>query len=175
MKTVRFVSNILFYASRVGASFFLLTTFYALIVVLLFANSHSSAIPMRVDDGGFQIFFPFTHKPFLLGDYTASYLVPYLITFGFYGLFLWLLSGVFHAFKQPKLFTRKGVNQLSRFYIANLTVPFLFVLLLVLFQGEFSDIVRIIFLHIILGVFAFFMAAIFRQGLILQEEQDLTF
>ena len=48
MKTVRFVSNILFYASRVGASFFLLTTFYAVIVVLLFANSHSSAIPMRV-------------------------------------------------------------------------------------------------------------------------------
>ena len=90
-------------------------------------------------------------------------------------MFLWLLSGVFHAFKQVKLFTAKGVVQLSRFYITNLLVPFLFLLLFLLFRNEMSDLLRIILLHVIIGVFAYFMAAIFKQGLLLQEEQDLTF
>ena len=98
-----------------------------------------------------------------------------LLTITFYGLFLWLLSGVFHAFKQTKIFTRKGVLQLSRFYMINLIVPFVFLALIAVFGEEMIDIVRIILLHLVIGVFAFFMAAIFKQGLVLQEEQDLTF
>jgi tryptophan-rich sensory protein len=110
-----------------------------------------------------------------LGDYTGSYLFTYLFTVAFYGLFLWLLSGVFHAFKQKKLFTEKGAVQLSRFYITNLLMPFLFLVLFLFFRNDMSDIIRIMFLHLVIGVFAYFMAAIFKQGLLLQEEQDLTF
>jgi hypothetical protein len=176
MKTVRLTAAILFYLSRIASILVLTTTAYALAVVLLHHYLPSASLPIEVDEQqGFRIFLPFTHTAFLLGDYTISYLVPNILTILFYGLFLWLLGGVFHAFRQPKMFTRKGVSQLSRFYLVNLIVPFIFIGLILVFGQELIDMVRIILLHLVIGVFAFFMAAIFRQGVILQEEQDLTF
>lgn len=130
---------------------------------------------MHVAQSEFTLFYPFTKKAFLLGDYTVSFLFTYLFIIAFYGFFLWLLSDVFRSFRQEKLFTQKGVLRLSRFYITNLLVPVLFLILVIFFQSEMSDLVRIMFLHLVIGVFAYFMATIFKQGWILQEEQDLTF
>jgi hypothetical protein len=176
MSTVRFIARILFLLSRIAALVIMVVALYAIAVVLLSLFTNSSAVPIQVSDNGtFEIFFPFTRTPFLLGDYTASYLVSNLSVVTFYGLFLWLLSDVFLAFKQPKLFTVRGVNRLSRFYITNLAMPFLFLVLLMAFGHEMIDLLRITLLHIVIGVFAFFMAAIFKQGLLLQEEQDLIF
>jgi hypothetical protein len=174
MKTVKFIAGILFYLSRVAAIIVTTITIYALVVILLFRNGALS-MPMEVTNKTFTIFLPYSHVPFLLGDYTPSYLISNLTTIAFYSLFLWLLSGVFHAFKQPKLFTRRSVGKLSRFYKTNLIMPFVFLVFLILFGQEFIDLLRIILLHLVIGCFAFFMAAIFRQGLVLQEEQDLTF
>jgi hypothetical protein len=87
----------------------------------------------------------------LLGDYTTSYLVSNLLIVAFYGLFLWLLSDVFEAFSQSKIFTKKGLNQLSRFYITNLIVPVMFFTLLVVFGQELSDIMRISLLHLVIA------------------------
>jgi hypothetical protein len=158
------------------AMIFCIVALYALAVILLSLNNPSSSLPIRItENGAFQIFYPFTTTPFLLGDYTASYLVSNLSIIAFYSIFLWLLSGVFHAFKQPRLFTQKGVMQLSRFYVTNFIVPLIFLILLALFGEELADIFRITLLHLVIGIFAFFMAAIFKQGLILQEEQDLIF
>lgn len=176
MKAVRHTATILFYLSRIMAIMVFVITVYALAVILLSLTGPSPALPIRIfDNGTFHIFYPFTNTPFLLGDYTSSYLVSNLSIIAFYSVFLWLLSGVFHAFKQPRLFTQKGVMQLSRFYITNLIVPLIFLILLAVFGQELLDIFRITLLHLVIGIFAFFMAAIFKQGLILQEEQDLIF
>lgn len=175
MKTVRSVASLLFYLSRIAAVLFLATVFYATAVIILFQTTSASWLPIRVQQSGFTLFYPFTQKAFLLGDFTTTFLVTYLFLMAFYGVFLWLLSDVFRAFRQQKLFTQKGVLRLSRFYITNLLVPVLFMALVLLFQSEMSDLLRIMFLHLVIGVFAYFMAAIFKQGLILQEEQDLTF
>ena len=176
MKAVRFVAGILYYLARIISVLILLVTAYATIVILLNLVHPSPSIPVQVvEDGSFRIFFPFTHSVFLLGDYTPAYLVTYLLTIAFYGLFLWLLGGVFYAFRQPRLFTKWGVIQLSRFYLINLLIPFSLIVLFVIFRQELSDLIRIILLHLVIGVFSFFMAAIFKQGLVLQEEQDLTF
>lgn len=175
MKTVRLTATVLFYISRAGAYLFLGTAFYAAAVVLLYYYMAAQWLPIEVKGQYFTLFYPFTTKAFLLGDYTASYLFTNLSIVIFYGFFLWLLSDVFRAFRQQKLFTEKSVARLSRFYITNLIVPVLFLMLVLIFQNEMSDLIRIIFLHLVIGVFAFFMAAIFKQGLILQEEQDLTF
>lgn len=175
MKTVRLVAGILFYIIRGAAFLFLATALYAAVIVLLHHFTAASWLPIHTEGDFFTIYYPFTHMPFLLGDYTASYLFTYLFTVAFYGLFLWFLSGVFHAFKQKKLFTERGAVQLSRFYITNLLMPFLFLVLFLFFRNDISDIIRIMFLHLVIGVFAYFMAAIFKQGLVLQEEQDLTF
>ena len=175
MKSVRVIAAILYYLSRVAAFIFLAIIFYATIVVLAY-YAGADGVPVEVSNqNAFQIFYPFTRMPLLLGEYTASYIVTYFSTMAFYGVFLLLLSGVFQAFKGPRLFTQKRVLRLSRFYVTNLLVPFLFLLLIVVFRDQASDFVRIIFLHLVIGVFAFFMAAIFKQGLVLQEEQDLIF
>jgi len=130
---------------------------------------------MKAEDGGFIIFYPFTHKTFLLGDYNSSYLTMMIVLLSFYSLFLWLLCRVFYAFKQQKLFTHASVIKLSRFYITNLVLPPLCLMIAILFYREMAgDFLVICLLHLVIGVFAFFMAAIFKQGLILQEEQDLT-
>jgi hypothetical protein len=176
MKTVRLLAGFLYYLSRVFAIMVLLVAVYALCIILLYQVQPSSALPMRVmDNGTFYIFYPFTKKVFLLGDYNASYIAPSLLTIFFYGLFLWLLGNVFHAFRQQKLFTPKAATHLSRFYLINWLVPVLLIILVVIFGQDLMDMLRITMLHLVIGVFAFFMAAIFRQGLLLQEEQDLTF
>jgi hypothetical protein len=173
MKSVRIVANILFYLTRVAAIIYVITAVYTTAVVLLYVSG--AAAPMNVENGAFEIYYPFTTAPFLLGDYTNSFLTMMILLISFYALFLWLLSNVFNTFRQTKLFTPAGVRRLSRFYVTNLTVPIISLIAAVLFYHDaVNDIAAISFLHIIIGVFAFFMAAIFKQGLVLQEEQDLT-
>jgi hypothetical protein len=176
MKPVRATATILFYITRVTSLLFLITATYAFIVILLSLYvGKSPNIPIDVSEAGsFVIFYPFTRIPFLAGDYTTSYFVVSLLTMALYGIFLWLLSGVFLAFKRERLFTLINVLHLKRFYLFNIFVPLIFLLSLVIFSQEVRDAMVIVFLHIMIGVFAFFMAAIFKQGLLLQEEQDLT-
>src|SRR3982750_5032995 len=110
MKGVRFISGILFYLARMASLLVVLVTTYATAVLLLY-RAHSSFSPSMevLANGSFRIFFPFTHSPFILGDYTGSFLFSSFFTVAFYGLFLWFLSSVFQAFRETRLFTKKGV------------------------------------------------------------------
>ena len=174
MKTVRLIANFLFYVSKVLSIFYLIITLYAGTVLLLSRYSSLRGLPVNVDKGGFEIFYPFTKRPFLLGDYNKNYLLTMLLFTIGYAVFLWLLADVFNAFRQQKLFIRKGVLQLSRFYIFNLCVPLLILIFFAIAGLALNEIYVLTFLHVVIGIFAFFMAAIFKQGLVLQEEQDLT-
>lgn len=175
MKTVRITANLLYYATKVAALAALLTAAYGFLVLLLSLYSDITGLPITIHpDNTFIVFFPFTRTPFLAGDHTTAYLITSTGTVALYGLFLWLLSSVFNTFKQPKLFTPTGVLRLRRFYTFNLGIPALCLIVLIILGQEIQDVSIIVFLHIMIGVFAFFMAAIFKQGLLLQEEQDLT-
>lgn len=174
MKQVRIIASGLFYLTRTAALLFLMTGIYAFVILALSMYTSMDQLPIRVSDGSFVIFYPFTEQPFLLGDYTVSYFLISTSTVLLYGFFLWLLSCVFKAFRQQKLFIPRSVSRLERFYLFNLGVPILFLVILAFSGQELRDAVLIVFLHLMIGVFAFFMAAIFRQGLLLQEEQDLT-
>ena len=176
MRTVRIISNFLFILTRILAFPYLATALYALVVFLLLNFKPSLGLPINIIDDGtrFEILFPFTNTPFLLGDNNFPFIVEMLLFIALYGIFFWLLSDVFNAFKQKKIFTKYGVVKLSRFYIANLAVPIVvFIVLSLLSQDERSYMGGVVALHFIIGVFAFFMAAIFKQGVSLQNEQDL--
>ncbi len=176
MAQVRILARILFYLARAVSILSILIAVYALLVLGISAVWPGANMPIaRSAENNFVIFYPFTKIPFLLGEYNISYLATTFLALTFYILFLWMLSDVFHAFKQERIFSRKGVLQLTRFYLVNLMGPLLIMLVLVAFRQEIQDIIRITFLHLIIGVFAFFMSAIFKQGVILQEEQDLIF
>ena len=174
MNKVRLIASGLYYLTRLAAVLFLITGIYAFAVLALSMYTNIPQLPIRVSDASFVIFYPFTKRPFLLGDYTLSYFLISTSTVILYGLFLWLLSCVFKAFRQQKLFIPRSVSRLERFYWFNVGVPVLFLVMLALSGQELRDVVLIVFLHLMIAVFAFFMAAIFKQGLLLQEEQDLT-
>ena len=169
MKNVKIISTVLFYITRFAAILYLATTFYSLVSLL----TEWSLIVK--EDGNFAVCFPFTETPFLVGENNWAYKIfNFLIPIGFYGIFFLLLSNVFTAFKQPKLFTQYGVNQLKWFYLANIFMPSLTILLASIFAGEIEEGLEwVAIIHFFLGVFAYFLAAIFKQGLQLQNEQDL--
>ena len=58
--------------------------------------------------------------------------------------------------------------------MANITLPFLEIVLASIFAGKIEEGLEFVaVIHFFLGVFAYFMAAIFKQGLQIQNEQDL--
>lgn len=170
MKNVRIVSSALFYITRLLAFLYLLTTFYSFVSFIT-----EWGFTTRESGKYFTIFYPFTQTPFLNGENNWAYKAfNFLIPIGFYGLFFLLLSNIFNVFKQPKLFTQYGANQLKWFYLANIFLPPMTIFLATVFAGEIEEGLEwVAVIHFFLGVFAYFLAAIFKQGLLLQKEQDL--
>ena len=169
MNTVKVVAKLLFWFSRFLAFIYLASTFLSLL-----ALTTGFGLRMIEDGKRFQILLPFSQKAFLLGDYNATYIFYYfLLPISLYGIFFWLLGNVFRVFYQPKLFTTEGVKHLRIFYTLNLVVPPLVLILSSIFAEVEDATIVLTTLHLTLAVFAYFLAAIFRQGLHLQKEQDL--
>ena len=173
MKSIKVVASILQGLSIAAVLFYGFTAVYAAFVIL-FARNPELGMFELVKENGFIINFPFTDKPFLLGDNTPHYLVMLVVTFAGYGIFAYLLKRVFGIFTKDKLFTEKAVTRLKQFYLFNLIVPGSILLINLFFTKDIDDGLTVTVLHGIIGVFAWFLAVIFRQGLELQEEQDLT-
>jgi hypothetical protein len=170
MKNVKIIATALFYITRLVAILYLATTLYSLISLLT-----EWSLVTRDSGKYFSICFPFSETHFLNGENNWAYKIfNFLIPIGFYGIFFLLLSNVFKVFKQSKLFTQNGVNQLRWFYLANIFMPSITILMASIFAGAIEEGLEwVTIIHFFLGVFAYFLAAIFKQGLQLQNEQDL--
>lgn len=168
MKTVRVVSRVLFIITRVVSLGYLLS-------FLLSAIAFASGWSLNIIDQGrrFEVCYPFTHQPYLLGEYNSGYMMMMLLLLGLYALFFFLVSNVFNVFTQTKLFTEHGIRQLKWFYSGNLILPLTAVFILSPFYNIESPVEILVALHALLGVFTYFLAAIFEQGVNLQKEQDL--
>lgn len=174
MKTTRLVASAMYHFTRILSLLYLVTAAYVIFILLFTINKPPAWLPLHITEGHFEIYYPFSHSPFLLGDYTPAFItIMILVTLG-YGMFLWMLSNIFKTFREEKLFTPKGVKRLSIFYLANFIIPILILTGFGIAKIEISDMLIITCLHFVIGIFAYFMAAIFKQGLLLQEEQDLT-
>jgi len=169
MKTTHIVSRILFYFTRFLAIVYFFLTAYSVFTLV-------TGLFLTFKDNGkyFQVCYPFTSHPLMLGDYNLSYILfDFLAPLSLYGLFFLLSSNVFKVFFQPKLFTQNGVVHLKRFYISNLLIPSIVIFFAFFFVPLDNEVALFIILHGMLGAFAYFLAAIFKQGLNLQNEQDL--
>lgn len=169
MKTTRIISAFLFYLVRIISLFYFATTLYIIIVTSLKTTA------LRIlENNRFAVCYPFTNKNFILGsEYNLAYIIEMVVTLAFYSLFFFGLSNVFKAFKQTKLFTCKGVFHLKVFYITNLLIaPIVFGIISIQPKEDFPYLAMIV-AHAIIGIFAFFIAAIFQQGVNLQTDQDL--
>ncbi|GAA0558768.1 DUF2975 domain-containing protein [Chitinophaga japonensis] len=166
---VKTVSKTLYYTCRLLSLGYLAITAYAIFCLL-------SGAWMELQEGGrrFVITWPFSGTPFLLGHYNLPYILfDFLLVTAFYGWFFYLAGSVFRLFYQPRVFTENGVRQLNRFSGTNLFLPAAGWLLAAIFSSLEKEALLLVAVHFILGVFAWLLAAIFKQGVNLQGEQDL--
>ncbi|SKA06176.1 hypothetical protein SAMN04488128_102538 [Chitinophaga eiseniae] len=170
MRRTKIISKILFYISRALALGYLLMIIYAVICLLTGWNVRPTAGRAAFVD----ILFPFTSSPFLIIDTAPTYIIfSFLLPLVLYSLFFWLASEVFKVFHQPRLFSSQNVIHLRRFYIFNVFIPGAAALLSRPFTEIGKDVWLLVIVHFFLGIFIYFLAAIFTQGLQLQKEQDL--
>lgn len=121
-----------------------------------------------------QVLYPFTDHTFLITENNLSYIIfSFLLPLLLYGIFFLLSTRLFKVFFQEKLFTKRHVKELRRFYILNIFLPLSSAIIASFFVSTETFIWVLIFVHFILGIFGFFFASIFKQGLQLQDEQDL--
>jgi hypothetical protein len=157
MKTVRIVSTTLFYLARILAVFYLAIFIHAFIA----SFARTSSLHIVKNGTRFEIFYPFTHTPFLLGSYTIGFINTMLMTFSLYALFFYLLSNVFSTFSQSKLFTQRGLRHLRLFYLSNFTFPFLALLIASIISEVATFTVALVVLHLLLGGLCLFYSSHF--------------
>lgn len=169
MDAVKILSKILFYLARLLAAIYLGSAFHSMI-----ALATGWSLVYRENAKFFSVCFPFTQTPFLTGDNNFAYMVfGFLVPMSLYGVFFLLLSNVFKVFFQARLFTENHIKHLRWFYLANLILPTVVTLLSRIFS-EVDEIAGVLIgLHFLIGIFTYFLAAIFKQGVHLQNEQDL--
>jgi len=169
MKLVRYISTVAFYLTRLIAAGYILTALYIILCVAF--NLHTL---QHLPDNRFAICYPFTSEHFLLGaEYTAGYIVEMVLLIFLYGVFFALLSNVFKSFRPQKIFTIQGIRHLQWFYLINLLLFPLVFIIFGIYSIEDYPYVAMITAHCIMGIFALFIAAIFEQGVNLQNDQDL--
>lgn len=169
MKSIKIISSILYYAVKIIAIGYLTTAVYTLTNCIF-----EGPFFEKLEDNRFALNFPFTSKHFLLGsEFTVDYVTEMVLGIALYGVFFYVLSDVFNAFKQDKLFTNFGIKKLTYFYIFNLIVYPILVIFWSMISIEDFPFIAMIIAHLIMGFFIFFMNAIFKQGVQLQNEQDL--
>lgn len=167
MKEVKNTAKNLFYISRFCVFVYAFLTIYSVISLL-------TGWSLRFEGDYFNIQFPLTKQTILIGEYNLAYIfLDYLMVFVLYGIFFWLLGNILKVFMQPKLFTQKNIKQLKYFYISNLFVPSVATVIAYTFSTIDRDVVLLIILHFIIGIFSYFLAQIFKRGVDLQNEQDL--
>lgn len=173
MNQTKIISRILFYICTLLSAGYLITALYSLVCLA----TGFSIIPYGKGasrDQYLHITYPFTETPFLNVDNNNQYIIfSFLLVLITYGIFFWLSARVFKVFFQPKLFTKEHIVQLKRFYLYNIFIPLPLAIISSFFVEVESIIWGLVFIHFMLGIFCLFLANIFKQGLHLQNEQDL--
>ena len=169
MDKTKLAAKIASILGRIMAIGYISTALYSLLCLAtkLFVTPYGEGQFMHIN-------FPFSQTPFLNIDNNAAYIIcSFLLPIILYGIFFWLVANLFSVFSKPKLFTILNLLQLKRFYLFNWLVPFPALIISSFFVETESIVWLLATIHGILGVFAWMVAAIFKQGLQLQNEQAL--
>ncbi|MBC9795088.1 DUF2975 domain-containing protein [Sinomicrobium weinanense] len=168
MRRTKIIAKTLYIISLVLAIGYSITTLYAAFCIV-------TGIRTSIFDKNLlHIFYPFTTKPFLIAENNTLYIIfSLLLPLGLYSIFFWMSSNVFRVFLKPVLFTARNVVHLKRFFGFNLVAPALATVIGSFFVPIEDFILALVVVHFFLGIFIYFLAAIFNQGIGLQNEQDL--
>ena len=110
-------------------------------------------------------------------EITLSFFITSMILFLlYYGVFFCLLRSIFKAFSKEKvIFTKKTISYIRNFALLNIFLPPLGLLAAYFIKNgiDFETIMQAGLL-VFLGIFSLFVVAVFNEGILLQEETDLT-
>ncbi|WP_106916565.1 DUF2975 domain-containing protein [Chryseobacterium aurantiacum] len=169
MNQTKVISKILFYICSLLSAGYLIMVLYSLVCLIT-----GFAITPYKEGRFLHINFPFTEQPFLNIENNYPYILfSFLLVLISYGIFFWLSAKVFRVFFQSTLFNRENILQLKKFYLYNIFIPLPLVIIASFFVEVESIVWGLVFIHFMLGIFCLFLANIFKQGLHLQNEQDL--
>ena len=162
------LSYYLFFACRICA--------IAISVFILFILISFSIGNFHLVDNQFQISIPFFPETFVKGFYESNIILTITLTMIYLIIFFTMLSNILKTFKAEKLFTTSAIKQLNYFALLNLLMgPLLYLVIhfFIMKKNSFENIYNL-FLSFILGFFVLFLAALFKKGFIVQNENDLT-
>lgn len=169
MNQTKIISRILYYICSVVSVGYFIITIYS-----VFCLATGFAVTPYGEGKYLHINFPFTEKPFMNIDDNYSYIIfSFFAVLLAYGIFFWVSALVFRVFFQEKLFTAGNICLLTIFYRYNIFIPLPLVIVASFFVEVESVVWGLVFIHFMLGIFCLFLANIFKQGLHLQNEQDL--
>ncbi|GEM_PF-143473 len=169
MGKTKFIAKIISLISRLLA-----IAYFLMVIYSIFCLATKWCITLYGEGKFLHINYPFTQTPFLNVDYNANYILfSFLLPISLYSLFFWLTANLFKVFSKSILFTPVNLLQLKRFYLFNWIAPIPAIIISSFFVEPEGMIWLLAVVHGILGVFAWLVAAIFKQGLLLQNEQDL--
>lgn len=162
------ISTYLFYIIRIGAISSLLL---ALFILLSFAMGNYELRGNR-----FTIPFPLFSYFDIKGYYKNSIITSITLILIYSGGFLYSLSMILKSFKSAVLFNTAAIRHLKILAIINLLVfPIVYLSLrLIILNISIINGIHNLILSLIFGVFLLFVAAIFKRGLKVQNENDLT-
>jgi len=161
------LSVYLFYISRIAS--------IAIGLLLLFILVSFLTGNFELTDNQFEIKIPFV-ETYIKGFYELRIITTITLTLIFYILFFYFLSIIFKTFKAESLFTRTAIRQLNNFALFNIIgspIAFILIHVLIMKHTNFRDLPTYL-LHILLGIFVFFIVAVFKKGFKVQTENDLT-
>ena len=127
----------------------------------------------------FSMEIPLTNS-FIKSNYTEitlSFFMTSMILFLlYYGVFFYLLRSIFKAFRSEKIiFTKKTLGFIRKFALLNIFLPPMGILAAYFIKNEIDfEIIMQGGLLVLLGIFCLFVVAVFNEGILLQEETDLT-
>ena len=162
------LSHYLFYLSRAAAFGSIILVSYILLS-LVFGN-------FEIINEQFQIGIPFLPETYIKGFYETSIITSISIILIYMCVFFYSISLILKSFKSNILFSKNAIKYLNLFAIINLVVfPLLYLILhfFVLKKPSHTS-AHNLFLSFVLGVFILFISAIFKRGLKVQNENDLT-
>lgn len=162
------ISSFLFYVFRFGA---ISSLVLALFILLSFAFGN-----YELNAGRLSIPFPLFSYFDIKGDYNISIITSITLILIYIGGFLYSLSMILKSFKSAVLFNAVAIRYLKILAIINLLVfPILYLLIrIVILKVSIMGGIHNLILSLIFGVFLLYVAAIFKRGLKVQIENDLT-
>ncbi|WP_268223420.1 DUF2975 domain-containing protein [Sinomicrobium oceani] len=168
-KKSKSIARVIYLISRVLALIYFIVLGYSLFCLI-------TGRQIKISDNGqiVSVLYPFSETPFFNLENHKPYLIlGFVLPLLLYAFYFLAASNVFKVFTLDRLFTKKNLKYLQLFYLINLFLPFPVAILCSIFIEIPNGLWMLSLVHFNLGVFIYFLAEIFAQGIGLQDEQEL--